>query len=115
VRFQLFGQAEVLVDDVELHDLRFDSARRGALVKRIYAAKTALEEGQLVDCQRLVDGYWSRYLVENVPPAAAATPSIAKQPPAPEATPPPAEGKQPVKEPPAFGERLRNWVPRIWR
>lgn len=115
VRFRVFGKAEVLIDDVELYDLRFDSARRGALVKRIYAAKTALEEGQVVDCQRLVEGYWSRYLVENVPAVAPEATAIAEQPPAPEVTAePPAEEVSP-KESPGFGGRLRNWVPRIWR
>jgi hypothetical protein len=115
VRFHLTGSAEVLVDDVALYDLRFDSARRGALVKRIYAAKTALEEKQVIDCQRLVDGYWSRYLVENVPPVETADVSIAKQPPPPEPTPEPEKVTDEPKESPGFGNRIRNWVPRIWR
>jgi hypothetical protein len=105
----------VLLDDVELYDLRFDSARRGALVKRIYAAKTALEEGQVIDCQRLVDGYWSRYLVEYVPPVQTAEVSIAKQPAAPEPTSESEEVQHEPKESSGFGSRLRNWMPRIWR
>jgi len=115
VRFHLTGAAEVLLDDVELYDLRFDSARRGALVKRIYAAKTALEEGQVIDCQRLVDGYWSRYLVEYVPPVQTAEVSIAKQPAAPEPTSESEEVQHEPKESSGFGSRLRNWMPRIWR
>jgi hypothetical protein len=115
IRFQLFGRGEVLIDDVELYDLRFDSARRGALVKRVYAAKTALEENQFVDCQRLVDGYWSRYLVEFVPPVETGGASLAKQPPAPNPPDEAEEAKRELSESRGFGGRLRNWMPRLWR
>ncbi len=104
LEFHLTGQAELLIDDIDLYDLWFDSARRRALVKRNFAAKTALDEGQVIDCQRLVDGYWSRYLVEHVPPVK--TPIVAKQPPAPESKP---------EKPAGLGDRLRGWLPRIWR
>ncbi|MCH8839850.1 MAG: hypothetical protein IH831_04075 [Planctomycetes bacterium] len=106
VEFHLTGQAELLIDDVELCDLRFESARRRALVKRNFAAKTALDEGQVIDCQRLVDGYWSRYLVEHVPPVKTVSAIVAKQPPAPKSEP---------EEPAGLGDRLRGWLPKIWR
>ena len=112
VEFHLTGQAELLIDDVELYDLRFDSARRGALVKRIYAAQTALDDGQLIDCQRLVDGYWPRYLVEHVPAVETELAALAKQPPATESK---EESTVEPEEPTGFGERLRGWVPKIWR
>ncbi len=107
IQFHFSGQAEVLIDDIELHDLRFDNKRRVALVKRIYAAKTALDEGQWVDCLRLVDDYWSRYLVQYVPPQETKPASLAKQPN------PPAENEP--EESPALSERLRGWVPKMWR
>ena len=107
LHFHLTGGAEVLVDDVQLVDLRFDEARQRALVKRIYAANIALEQGQVVDCLRVVDDYWSQYLVENVPPTEEVV-SLASKP-------------TPVTEPVAkeeekgIGSRMRGWVPKIWR
>jgi hypothetical protein len=112
VEFHLTGQAELLIDDIELYDLRFDNARRGALVKRIYAAQTALDNGQVIDCQRLVDGYWPRYLVEHVPPVKTEPTALAKQPPAPA---PETEGESEPDEPTGLRDRLRGWVPKIWR
>ena len=108
VRFHLTGKGEVLLDDVHLFDLRFDDARRGALVKRIYAAKLALEQDQVVDCLRVIDEYWTRYLVEYVPPPRSSMEQLARQPKSP--ADPPAEKK---KE--GVGSWLRGWVPTIWR
>ena len=71
VMFHLAGRGEAWIDGVQLFDLRFTNSQRMDLVKRLYAAKTARDEGQLVDCQRLIDGYWPRYVLEHVP---AATP-----------------------------------------
>jgi len=105
LHFHLTGAAEVLVDDVEMYDLRFDEGRRRALGKRIYAARVALEQGQVVDCLRVVDDYWSRYLVEYVPPTETVALQTAKQP------------QTPVvkEEETGVGARLRGWVPKIWR
>lgn len=104
LQFHLTGAAEVWIDDVGLLDVWFDDPRRVELVKRVYAARTALDQGQVVDCERLVDQYWSRYLVEYVPPV-----SVATRPQRPE--------KKPAKEPPPPGmaERLKGFVPRLWR
>ena len=107
LHFHLTGQAEVLVDDVQLVDLRFDEARQRALVKRIYAANIALEQGQVVDCLRVVDDYWSQYLVENVPPTEEVV-SLATK---------PTPVSKPVtkEEEKGIGSRMRGWVPKIWR
>ena len=69
LQLHLSGKGQAWVDDIQLIDLRFTDARRMELVKRLYAAKTALSEGKVNDCLRLVDDYWSRYVVEHVPPA----------------------------------------------
>lgn len=103
IEFHLTGQAELLIDDVELFDLRFDSSRRGALVKSLFAAKTKLDQGQVIDCQRLVDGYWSRYLVAHVPPVQIDT-NEAKRPPEPVAESEPKE--------PSLGDRFRSLIRR---
>ena len=109
--FHATGNAEIMIDDVELCDLRFDEARRRTLVKRIHGANLALQQGQLVDCLRVVDDHWSRFIVEHVPPATAVT-SVASKP----VTPTPAADE--ATESPddkGVGSRLRGWVPKIWR
>ncbi len=111
LQFHLTGDAEVLVDDVELLDLRFDDARRRTLVTRIHGANKALEKGQVIDCLRVVDDYWYRYLLEHVPPTEAVE-AVATKPattvePTPEATEP--------QEEKGFGSRVRGWVPKLWR
>jgi hypothetical protein len=104
--FHLTGTAQVVLDDVQLYDLRFDDVRRRALVKRIYAAKLALDKGQWVDCLRVVDDYWSQYLVENVPPVEPVGLQASKQSPV-------AEPEVPEKA--GLGSRLKGWVEPIWR
>jgi hypothetical protein len=105
IQFHLTGSGEAWVDDVRLYDLRFSNAQCVELAKRLYAAKSALDEGQLMDCQRLVEGYWPRRLVEQFPTAAlAAKPTEAAAPAAPAESPPKS-----------FGTRIRGIVPRILR
>jgi hypothetical protein len=106
VQFHVTGAADVLLDDVALCDLRFDDARRTELVKRVFAAKTALQEDQVVDCLRLIDQYWPRYLVEYVPPRVRDNATLAKQP-------NPAE--KAASEEDAKSGRWRKLVPRILR
>jgi len=108
VQFQLIGDAEILLDDLELVDLQFDKLRRGALVKGVYAAKTALDEGQVVDCLRLVEEYWSQYLIEYVPSVETRALREAKQPSKREAL----DSKE---ERSSLSGRLRGWVPKLWR
>ncbi len=105
VQFHVIGQANLLIDDVALCDLRFDDSRRSELVKRVFAAKTALEDDQVVDCLRLLNEYWSRYLVEYVPPLERTPTAIAKQP----------ETQDTDESKTKVGGRLRGLVPRIWR
>jgi hypothetical protein len=107
VQFHVTGKADVVVDDVALCDLRFDDQRRSELVKRVFAAKTALDEAQYTDCLRLVDEYWPQYLVEYVPPVVREPATLAKQPDNSEAKP----GEDNSKA----GGRFRNIIPRIWR
>ena len=73
IQFHLVGQGEAWIDDVRLYDLRFSKEQRYQISKRLYAAKTALEDGQLMDCQRLIDGYWPRLFVEQAPIASIAS------------------------------------------
>ena len=92
------GKGEIWVDQVELFDLEFSSDERIELTKRLFAAKTALREGKLVDCLRHVESYWTRRVVEHVPPLQIAA--------APPKTPPPPEDDK---------EDSERWLPRLWR
>ncbi len=111
----LVGQGRLFIDDVELSDLKFDNARRGALVKQIYAARTALEDGKIVDCRRLLDDYWARYLLEYVPSAAAAAPNLARHTASEESAETPADEQATEESSPGFTDRIKGWVPGIWR
>ncbi|QDT73930.1 hypothetical protein [Lacipirellula limnantheis] len=105
IQFHLVGQGEAWIDDVRMFDLRFSKEQRYQISKRLYAAKTALEEGQLMDCQRLIDGYWPRLFVEQAPVASIASkPADATT--APKATQADEQG---------ISDRLRGMVPRILR
>jgi hypothetical protein len=96
VRFDLMGPGEVWIDHVQLFDLVFSKEERIELDSRIIALASAkLRHGEVGDCQRLLDGYWPRFLAANVEPAKIAT-SI---PPAPKAAAdepaPPQEARKP--------------------
>jgi hypothetical protein len=74
-RFDLMGAGEVWVDDVQLFGLAFNRSELVELTKLITLADVKLKNGQVGDCLRLLEGYWPRFLEENVPaPAAAPTP-----------------------------------------
>lgn len=106
VQFHLTGNADLMLDEVKLCDLRFDDQRRSEVVKRVFAAKTALEEGHYAACHRLLNEYWSQYLVEYVPPLAREPATLAQQPDNPD----PSSTEEKSK-----GGRLRSIIPRIWR
>jgi hypothetical protein len=116
VQFHLAGRGEAWVDGVELFDLRFSEEQRMRFTTTLFAAKIALEKGQLVECQRLVDGYWPRYLVENVPMSASAAeellPPEVRVATLPDDA-PPADGAE--GESPGIGDRLRQWTPQFFR
>ncbi|WP_218931951.1 hypothetical protein [Adhaeretor mobilis] len=110
VQIHLTGQGEALVDDLELYDLQFDRNTRIELAKRVFSAKTALQQGQVTDCLRLVDGYLPRYLLANVPDAPGdITPSGLA-----ETTPTPMSPTAPTKTP-RLTDRFKKWTPRLWR
>lgn len=104
LQFHLVGRGDVWIDDVRLYDLRFSKDQRYQISKRLYAAKTALEDGQLMDCQRLVEGYWPRLFVEQVPVTSLAA--------KPAAVPPSSASDEEAKR---ISDRLRGMVPRILR
>ena len=74
-RFDLMGPGEVWVDDVQVFCLAFNRAEMVELSKIITLADVKLQNGQIGDCLHLLEGYWPRFLEENVPLPAGAEPS----------------------------------------
>jgi hypothetical protein len=108
VRFDLMGAGEVWIDDVQVYSLVFSQSERRELCKLINSAAALLQNGQVGDCLHQLDGYWPRFLEENVPiqpnvlPAGTPTDTLATQP-------RPAEEKPPERS--GFLNRLKNIVP----
>ncbi len=107
IHFHLAGRGEAWVDNVQLFDLQFPKPQRMALGKWLYGAREELDQRHLVECQRLVEGYWPRYLLEHVPP-----PLLAARPDAPTESPAAAASAEPS---PRFGDRVRKLAPEIFR
>ena len=110
LRFDLMGPGEVWIDDVQLYDnLQFDSNEEIELSKIIFSADRAHKDGELGDCLRLLEGYWPRFLVENVPMPAGPIARSAQHPPRPKPIP-----AQP-KEKPGMIDRMKGLVPKFLR
>jgi hypothetical protein len=73
VRVDLLARGDVWLDDLQLCGLAFSNAERVELFKLIAPAEVKLERGEVGDCLRLLDNYWSRFLLTNVPISPAAT------------------------------------------
>jgi hypothetical protein len=108
VRFELVGAGTVWVDDVTLLDLDFTDAERLELSKTITLADYKRKSGEVGDCLRLLEGYWPRYLLANVP---LSQPLAVRPPP-----PVPSEGIKAAdaEEKPGLMERMRRSLP-SWR
>jgi hypothetical protein len=103
VRFDLMGQGEVWVDDVQLFDLRFNAAELRALYKLITLADVTLQNGQIGDCMKLLDGYWPRFLAQHVPLPPDAEGAVAGA----------AEEASPPAKPPQTGlmDKVKDMIP----
>jgi hypothetical protein len=65
-RIDLMGEGEIWVDDVQMFDLAFSRPELIELSKIITLADAKLQNGQFSDCIHLLEGYWPRFLDENV-------------------------------------------------
>jgi hypothetical protein len=70
IGFDLLGEGEVWIDDVQVFDLYFQTNERDELLKNYATAKFQLQNGRVSECTRYLDGYWPRFLLEYVPPPA---------------------------------------------
>ena len=67
VRFDLMGPGEVWVDEVQCFDLLFRREELVELSKLITLAGVKLQNNEVADCLRLLEGYWPRFLTMYVP------------------------------------------------
>ena len=72
IGFDLVGEGEVWIDDVEVYDLYFFDTELNELLKNVAVADFQLDEGRIADCERFLDGYWPRFVIEHVPPTRVA-------------------------------------------
>lgn len=106
VRFDLTGAGEAWIDDVQLYALDFSDQERLELSKTLTLVEYKCKNGEFGDCTRLLDGYWPRFLVANVP--LEDTP-VAARPALPPVKPPEADRK------PGMIDRLRRSLPEFMR
>jgi hypothetical protein len=67
VGFDLMGEGDVYIDQVNVYDLWFADNERDELLKNIATADIQLSSGQVTDCERFLESYWSRFLQDHVP------------------------------------------------
>jgi hypothetical protein len=96
VRFELAAAGEVWIDDVQLCDVWFTREEQRYLVRLLAPTDARLQDGQVADCIRLLEGYWPRFLIENAP--LPLTPIARPEP------------REPQREA-SILERMKNFVP----
>ena len=77
-----FAQGQLWVDDVEVHFQRATPDDLRQLTKTFSATRLAWEEGRFIDCQRLLDGYWGQFLLddaESIPTVEQAGPPLGRR------------------------------------
>jgi hypothetical protein len=65
IRVEMQRPGRLWIDDVEIHRQRFTPDDVRQLTKSLSAARLAWDEQRYADCQRLLDGYWGRFLLED--------------------------------------------------
>jgi hypothetical protein len=113
VRFEMTGPGEVWLDAVSFYDLlfplewyKFAEAERFQFIQLKHAAKSYLDEGRIVDCARVMEKYWPRFLAEYTPPVQlAARPDAVQQKQSP---PQPDKNEQPT---PGISDRIKRVLP----
>jgi hypothetical protein len=113
LRFEMTGPGEVWLDAVTLYDLLFplkwykhEDAELVEFAILKFAAKTAFDEGRFVDCARVLEKYWPRFVTEYTPAIeVAARPTPTRQQPLP---PQPNQNEQPA---PGISDRIKRVFP----
>jgi hypothetical protein len=108
LRVDIIGQGEVFIDQVQMYDLVYSETERRQLDKQLKIVELELKENKLGRAWIDLNGYWPKYLRENVPVFVSPNTNLANDPqgaPGADKTPP----KQATK--PTIKERVREW----WR
>ncbi len=103
IRIDVAGEGTIWIDDVAVFDLVFNEVERRELLKIVYAAHAALQDGMLSECADILDGYWPRYLAQHAPSESARIDPPSSAPPL-----------RPATEP-SVADRLKGFVPRWLR
>ncbi len=106
VGFDLMGEGDIWIDDVQVFDLYFHEHEQDELLKMIALADLQLDKGHYGDCQRMLEGYWARFIDEHVP--APPLPRVADTD-KPSATSPASDDAKT-----GLRDRMWNWMPK-WR
>jgi len=69
IGFDLMGEGEVWLDDVQVFDLYFFDTELNELIKNAGTANFQLKSNRIGEGERYLEGYWPRFLLEHVPPA----------------------------------------------
>jgi hypothetical protein len=115
VGFDLMGEGEVWIDEVQVFDLWFEENERDQLLKSIATADLQASSGNLIECQEFLTSYWPSFLRRHIHlPEAPATASSASPPSATAAAKPSPAKKLPP--PPSMSDRVKSWIlPKSWR
>jgi hypothetical protein len=108
IGFDLMGEGEVWIDDVQVFDLYFQQNELDELLKNAAMADLHLGNGQVAQCAHYLDGYWPRFLLRYAPPPprVATRNPAGWQPPGTTSTENPNAGR-------ADESRWRSYLPRI--
>ena len=68
LRVETIDGGRLWIDDVDIKTHRLTPQNSRQLSKTLAAARLALNEKRYADCQRLLDSYWGRFLLENQQP-----------------------------------------------
>ncbi len=67
--FELTDAGELWLDNIHLSDMNFSPDEQRELARQLDAFRVRLQHGDLVSCVNFLEGYWPRFLRENIQPA----------------------------------------------
>ena len=110
VGFDMMKQGTVWIDDVHVYDFLLYDNQPLELLKMVALAKDQLNQGKVVQCQRFLDSYWPRFLLEHV----EVQPRVARNPPSKLAKPPKPPETKP-QESKSVLDRVKLWPNKLFR
>jgi hypothetical protein len=129
VGFDLMGDGEVWIDNVEVFDLWLQEKEYDDMLRSAPVAKLQASSGRLAECRLFIDGYWPTFLRQHVPladpPASSAGGGSVTKAPAARAKTAPISGRAKLpllapttrtpppapKQPAATADSSKSWLP----